>query len=1086
MRPLKSDQFVPLSIDRLLAWILKEESGGSLFGIDRRLFFLPDSNRDIGIRRYGHYMETPIGVAAGPHSQLAQNIIAAWLTGARYIELKTIQDLDELKISKPCIDMADEGYNCEWSQELNIKQSYLEYLKAWILIHILRERYGWQRKGQPGLIFNMSVGYDLKGIRGEKVQWFLQKMGHCALEKEQMLGQLEGMIPGISKMAIPDRISDNITLSTMHGCPPEEIEKLGNYLIDQGYHTTIKLNPTLLGPEKLREILNNNLNFDVSVPDIAFEHDLKYPDAIQIIRNLTVRAKEKDVSFGLKLTNTLESLNIRKALPENEKMHYMSGRPLHPIAIQLASRLQREFNGMLDISFSAGADTFNIKDILSCGLMPVTICSDLLKPGGYGRLKQVIDAIPSLDSDPECAEKPEHRLHNYSERVINDIAYKRTYIKRETIKSDRKLKSFDCIAAPCQGNCRSGQDIPEYMFHASRGDFERAMAVIDDTNPLPLITGAVCTQHCALKCTRNHYDTALAIRQVKKTIRQNSHPGKSRPQRLVSKRVAVIGAGPSGMACAYYLAKAGVEVDLYEKNQKAGGMVRYAIPGFRLSDQDIKLDFQKILASDIGKRIRINYGVTINKTGLKKMLAETDFLYLSPGAPLSKKMGIPGESAAGVIESLDLLRRIKTGASVNVGNRVAVIGGGNTAMDIARSIKRIQKGNGRVQLLYRRRIEDMPADDHEIQALIREGIEIIELVRPLRVLSRDGKLNGLELDRMAPDGMDQSGRMGVTAVPDSHFSIELDTLIPAIGQNLSDHFIDPELLQFDPETGRIRSVNPKVMIGGDAEKGASSIVNGIGDGRRAALEMLNHFGIPIPLPEKEDKGLSYSDHMVNRATRIRSHLGMDDHDRELSSDEAITEASRCLYCDEICHICVTVCPNRANIAYETIPSEVELETLMIGEDGKASIMPFGHRSIGQTYQVLNIADFCNECGNCSTFCPTSGAPYLDKPKLSLSESSFNAESEAFLFHFEGESSGIRYKREGFFYTLVDLSDRYLCSVEGVEIGLSKNDFKIVEYRIPGENTTWKGEWIEHFYRMVVLLDHIPEYLKPGVRLSESY
>ena len=219
-------------------------------------------------------------------------------------------------------------------------------------------------------------------------------MNNCKNEKEEKIKQLELLYPKIREVNIPDQISDNVTLSTMHGCPSNEIEKICRYLIEERkLHTSLKLNPTLLGKESLRNILNTKLGFNVTVPDEAFEHDLKYDDAITIINSLKQSADKSGVEFGLKLTNTLETSNSTNWLPEKEKMVYTSGRALHPISINLAARLQNDFNGELDISFSAGVDAFNVAETLACNLKPITVCSDLLKPGGYLRLTQYLEEI---------------------------------------------------------------------------------------------------------------------------------------------------------------------------------------------------------------------------------------------------------------------------------------------------------------------------------------------------------------------------------------------------------------------------------------------------------------------------------------------------------------------------------------------------------------------------------------------------------------------------------------------------------------------------------------------------------------------
>ncbi len=225
-----SDKFYPIEIKQLLQLVLNElNNHKSIFGIPNELFFNPNKNLQYKTKQFNQTIDTPIGVAAGPHSQMAQNIIGAWLMGARYIELKTIQTLDELEVSKPCIDMQDEGYNCEWSQELKINESFNEYLNAWIIIHILNHKLKFGKT--PGTIFNMSVGYNLEGILKDNVQWFFSKMNSCTNELEVKINEIKGIYPEIESIQIPSQLSNNITLSTMHGCPANEIEAIAGYLL---------------------------------------------------------------------------------------------------------------------------------------------------------------------------------------------------------------------------------------------------------------------------------------------------------------------------------------------------------------------------------------------------------------------------------------------------------------------------------------------------------------------------------------------------------------------------------------------------------------------------------------------------------------------------------------------------------------------------------------------------------------------------------------------------------------------------------------------------------------------------------------
>ncbi|MDD3860905.1 MAG: hypothetical protein PHW83_11960, partial [Bacteroidales bacterium] len=568
-----TDRFEPISLKQLLQIIFTEyKNHNTIFGIPEELFFVPASKNPFETNIFNQQIASPLGVAAGPHSQMAQNIIGAWLMGARYIELKTIQTLDELDVAKPCIDMQDEGYNCEWSQELKIEQSFNEYLNAWIIIHILHHKFGF--KGNINTIFNMSVGYNLEGIMKPNVQWFFTKMNNCEGELNEKINEIIEIYPEIRTIEIPSQISDNITLSTMHGCPADEIESIAKYLLsDKKLHTFVKLNPTLLGPEMLRDILNNKLNFRTNVPDIAFEHDLKYPDAINIIKALQSVAKKGNLQFGLKLTNTLESKNNKDVFGDAVDMMYMSGRALHPISVNLANKLNKDLNGEIPFSFSAGADAFNVSDLIACGFKTITVSSDLLKPGGYMRLNQYFeemqknfDSAKAISINDFVSKKAQEKdmkkasaknLSDYAAEVLNSKRYKREYIVSPNIKTSRELGKFDCISAPCKDTCATNQDIPNYMYHTAKGDFASAYRTILETNPFPAITGMICDHLCQGKCTRVNYDSSLLIREVKRFISEQDEVKREAYATKNGIKVAIVGAGPRGLSCAYYLALAG-------------------------------------------------------------------------------------------------------------------------------------------------------------------------------------------------------------------------------------------------------------------------------------------------------------------------------------------------------------------------------------------------------------------------------------------------------------------------------------------------------------------------------------------------
>ena len=355
-----SDRMNVQPFDVLLNWMLTElEANQSIFGIHRSLFYVPRPDSPYAVENlFGHYLATPIGPGAGPHTQLAQNIVCAWLSGARFIELKTVQVMDELEIPRPCIDMEDEGYNVEWSQELKLEQSAGEYVKAWVLVHVLHRYLGFA--GPVGTIFNMSVGYNLEGIQSPPMTRFMDRLQDAAEEIAEIQAVLRQQFPQFGDVEIPAQITNNVTLSTMHGCPPDEIERIARYLLEgRGLHTFVKLNPTLLGRDVVMRILHDHLGFhEIEIPARVFEHDLQYARAVELIKALKKTATARGLTFGVKLSNTLAMANHKRTLPGDEM--YMSGRALYPLTINLFHRLAQEFGGDLDVSFSAGADALNV------------------------------------------------------------------------------------------------------------------------------------------------------------------------------------------------------------------------------------------------------------------------------------------------------------------------------------------------------------------------------------------------------------------------------------------------------------------------------------------------------------------------------------------------------------------------------------------------------------------------------------------------------------------------------------------------------------------------------------------------------
>jgi putative selenate reductase len=1081
-----TDHFAPVTAEQLYNYIFSDDLHHNLLGIPPQLFFDARKQKDNLTEIFQKTISTPLGVAAGPHSQLAQNIIAAWLCGARYIELKTVQTLDELSIPKPCIDMQDEGYNCEWSQELKIKQSFDEYLKAWIFIHLISHKLGFGE--DPQTIFNMSVGYNFEGICQENVQWFLRKMADCKEEKEAMISEIAKFYPEITSLNIPDRISDNITLSTMHGCPPEEIEKIGKYLIEEKkLHTFIKLNPTLLGPEKLRSILNDHLHYKTIVPDEAFEHDLKFDKAFEIIQSLTDAAAKNKVFFGIKLTNTLESMNNRKVFNPKEKMMYMSGRALHPISVNVAYKLQSYFNGSLHISFSGGADFTNIADILNCGIYPVTVCSDLLKPGGYGRMKQYTDTITSWITgkakDVSDFNKQLTReallanLKQYADDVLANAYYQKDIFSEPNIKSGKKLNLFDCIAAPCISTCPTNQDIPEYLYHTAHEDFNKAMEVILKTNPLPAVCGMVCDHDCQTKCTRINYDDPLMIREVKRFITEQKTENRLKQGKGNKLKVAIIGAGPSGLSCSFFLALAGYEVKIYETKAIAGGMVSDAIPQFRLTREAIEADIERVKALGV----HIVYESKIDRDSFRQLQQKNDYIYVAVGAQKAKAFDIPGKDVKGVIDPLVFLSEIKKNNNLLQGDQIAIVGGGNTAMDVARTAKRLVGSNGKVSILYRRTLTEMPADVEEIKAAIQEGIEILDFTLPFEIVSENGSMTGMKCWKMKAGEPGADGRAMPVKIEGSAFILDFDTVIPALGQDIVMDFLEEKLLQLDRDSHQTQ--HPNIFFGGDALRGASNVIKAIADGRKSAAEIIKASIEDYDLTPEKPKKHEFNELMTLRSQREFRKVNLHQADSNISSDEqpqrglnreqAIQEASRCIHCDELCNICVTVCPNRANFSYQVKPQTLLLQKAVLSAGNEIIFEDGSDIHIKQEYQVLNIADFCNECGNCTTFCPTSGKPFKDKPRFFINISKFKDGEGGYFFNIKDDKTILVKKTFYNFSTLTLENDRFVYQNEKVSAYFLP-DFTMVHVKFHDQElTAYEFDEAAEMYVLFNSLRHLP-------------
>ncbi|MBN2322438.1 MAG: putative selenate reductase subunit YgfK [Spirochaetes bacterium] len=1040
-----SDRMKPQDITGFYRWIVREhEKERSIFGIPQEKFYRNNGNNSC-FTVWGTRLETPFGPASGPHTQLARNIVSSYLCGARYIELKTVQALDDLKIEKPCIDARDEGYNTEWSQELSLEESYEEYVKAWIVIHLLKHKLGLPENGDgPGFAFNMSVGYDLEGIKGEKIDRFIERMRRPDADIDRYSAILGEHFPDTSGVAVSCDMVHSVTISTMHGCPPAGIEEIAKHLMkEKGFDTFVKLNPTLLGVKKVRAILESLGYGYIALDDETFEKDLGWDDAVALIGRLLAFAKEEGVRFGVKLSNTLANKNTGGMLPGGER--YMSGRALFPVTARLAYEVSDAFRGRLAVSYCGGASVHNIHALLDAGIFPVTMATELLKPGGYLRLYQLAMSLQ---------ERAPRRFNEDAvdtgllEKIVSESMEKPFYKKRfrgyHSLKDDTPLGWFDCIQAPCTARCPIGQDVPGYMERIEQNDPDGAMAVILQDNPLPHITGHICDHGCMSRCVRWEYDNPIGIRAVKRYAALHGNADRAliaapAPAANRKKKIAVIGGGPAGLASSYFLARTGFFVTLFEREKQPGGTVRKSIPRFRLPD--------KIIDRDIG--ILKHAGVFFETGCSERFCIDTlfgsgfQYVILALGAQKPKVLDLgQGDDTAGFYTGIDFLDRVKKGAPPQVGERVLVVGGGNSAVDAARAAKRLGPRSVKpsVEIVYRRDLSSMPADREEIDACIEEGIVIRELLGPVRLRIDERTVHGLECAPMRLGKTDKSGRKAPVPKKQTPLFLRADTVILAIGEKTPTDIIEENKIpltregriEVDPET--LETGVSAVYAAGDCVRGPATVVEAIADAKTVSAA--------ITAREKSENTAApffTEDHTYRAAPpeKIREHNGRHtdvlpfEPEKKLAPDrrggfetviqtlggeDARKESERCLQCSSLCNRCVETCPNRANVAIGFDSVRISVPVL------KEGVVHAGTLTVRQTIQILHLDRFCNECGNCETFCPHSGGPYKKKLTLFSDKESFeSSENSGFLP--DGEKEDVK---------------RFLCRAADIRFSLGMN------------------------------------------------
>jgi 2-oxoacid:acceptor oxidoreductase delta subunit (pyruvate/2-ketoisovalerate family) len=527
---------------------------------------------------------------------------------------------------------------------------------------------------------------------------------------------------------------------------------------------------------------------------------------------------------------------------------------------------------------------------------------------------------------------------------------------------------------PCSAACPAGNDIVAFIQKITQGDFEGAWNLIKEENPFPRICGRVCFHPCESKCNRRDYDEPIAIHALERFVSDFSSNLNRKIEKVKGKgneKIAIIGSGPAGMSCAYHLARLHYDVTVFESSPLAGGMLRIGIPFYRLPKDVLDREISNIEALGVEIRAGIPFGENLTLDGLKDYQA----IFIATGAHRSRGLHIPGEKGKSVFSGLDLLRKINLGKKVKLGDKMAIIGGGNTAIDVARSVIRMGK---KAAILYRRSKEEMPAFEDEIMEAIEEGVKIRYLVNPIRIQQKDS-IRSLECLRMELGEKDESGRRRPVPIPHSNFIMEADGVIIAAGEEIEVSFLPKGmerregivLTQRDGSTG-IKGI----FAGGDLTSNQRTVAHAIGSGKKAALaidcylkgkdseeairQILIGEGPSISIfrhlhPDErprnphivtfEELNIDYFEpskrHRESKGLVKKRIKGFGEVTSTFTEGIALEEAERCFSCGTCngCENCYVFCPDASIIKTEEILS----------------------------HQVDY--DFCKGCGICFSECP---------------------------------------------------------------------------------------------------------------------
>ncbi|MCL2342753.1 MAG: FAD-dependent oxidoreductase [Firmicutes bacterium] len=472
----------------------------------------------------------------------------------------------------------------------------------------------------------------------------------------------------------------------------------------------------------------------------------------------------------------------------------------------------------------------------------------------------------------------------------------------------------DLFISPCENTCPANINVPGYNALIAQGRFLDAYHLIRQENPFPSVCGRICTRPCESKCRRRGLDEAVAICDLKRFVADYARKHEQESSKDVvfpknGKRVSVIGAGASGLTCAHYLTRIGYDVDVYEAEELAGGVLAFGIPEYRLPMDTLQYEIGLIEREGVRIHLHTEVGKDVTFDRLK---AESDAVYVANGTQFPQKIDIPGEDLPGVIHGINFLKTVSFGRDLPKAETAVVIGGGNTAIDSARTALRL--GAKRVKILYRRTRSAMPAYDIEINEALEEGVELMELVQPVRILAgANGRVEKIECVRMKLGAFDAGGRRKSVPIEGSNFFVEADLVIPAVSQHADLPFIPAENIGLTPwgtftvNSDTMMTTMPGVFAGGDVVRGPDTVIQAIADGKKAAIAIDRYCGGRGVLNRGAEIEWSYipDDDEVTELPRYPLEM-LPLEKRKSSFDEvvlgyhkltAMAEAMRCLHCE---------------------------------------------------------------------------------------------------------------------------------------------------------------------------------------------